>query len=219
MVVELRDGFGQPMPNEQLMFELTRGNGQVWMQWNPATPTTPRVEQYPGAESYGPYLRVETDSVPSASLMTALCTRPWYSENYLRNGGFEKGMMGWSPRGGDDMPNHKIETEGVAEGKQCASVEKSGYYYCDKLGLPVGTVITATAKIRTTPLPAGQGATMTIHFWKAGKAFDSKHVGPFADADWTEHEFTATVPEGTEQVSLALEFFAPGKAWFDNVSL
>jgi len=132
---------------------------------------------------------------------------------------FEKNMAGWAPRANEDLPNHRIETEGVAEGKQCASIEKSGYSYADRFGLPAGTTVTATARVRTTPLGEGQGATMTLYFWRGGKAFGNQRVGPFADTVWTEHTLTAKVHAGTEEVSLALEFFAPGKRSFDHVRL
>ncbi len=200
-------------------FLVERGNGQVWVQTTSPAALTPHVEMYPGAESYGPFLRVETAPVASTSFLTVLFPRPWVSENYLRNGGFEKGMSGWLMRAGVDGPNHKIETEGACEGKQCASIEKSGYYYSERMGLPVGTNMTARAKVRTTELAEGQGATMTFHFWKGGKAFTNKRVGPIRGTDWQDVELAATVPDGTEQVSLALEFFAPGKAWFDDVRL
>jgi hypothetical protein len=178
---------------------------------------TPHIEMYQGAESYGPYLRVETEKTPATSFLTVLYPRPYQSSTLLRNGGFEKGMSGWTIRAGEDAANHKIVTDNPSEGAQCASLEKSGYYYSDKFGLPVGTNVTLRAKMRTTPLPAGQGATMTIYFWAGGKAFASKRVGPFAEAAWTDHEVSTAVPEGTEQVSIALEFFAPGTGWFDDV--
>jgi hypothetical protein len=200
-------------------FLVSRGNGQVWAQTTSPAALTAHIEQYPGAESYGPYLRIETAPVASTSFLTVLFPRGWYSENYLRNGGFEKGMAGWSPRANEDLPNHKIETEGMVEGKQCASIEKSGYYYTEKMSLPVGTKLTARAMIRTAGVAEGQGATMTFHFWKGGKAFTNKRVGPIRSDEWQEVELAATVPEGTEQVSLALEFLAPGKAWFDDVRL
>ncbi|MEN6644141.1 MAG: heparinase II/III family protein [Armatimonadia bacterium] len=212
------DGNGEIVQQGEVFF-VNRGNGQVYTQITSPAKLTPHIQTYPGAENYGQFLRMETEPVAKTSFLTVLYPRPFASENYLRNGGFEKGMTGWTPRAAEDLPNHKIETAGMAEGKQCASIENSGYYYSERFGLPVGTTLTARAQVKTTPLPQGKGANMTFHFWKAGKAFASKHVGPFADEDWTEHELVAQVPEGTEQVSLALEFAAPGKAWFDDVRL
>lgn len=209
------DGNGE-ITQEGDHYLFTRGNGQVYTQITSPAATTPHIGMYPGAEKYGPFLRLETEPVAQTSFLSVLYPRPCTSENYLRNGSFEKEMAGWTPRANEDLPNHKIETEGAGDGQKCGSIEKSGYYYCDKLSLPVGTTITASALMRTTELPADKGAGMTMHFWRGGKAFASKHVGPFADATWTRHELVAQVPEGTEQVSIALEFMAPGKAWFDG---
>lgn len=212
------DGNGE-IVQEGDVFLVNRGNAQVYAQITSPAKLTPHLQMYPGAENYGPFLRMETEPVTNTGFLTVLYPRPFASENYLRNGGFEKGVSGWIARAGEDLPNHKIETEGVAEGKQCASIEKSGYYYSERFGLPVGTTLTARAQVRTTPLAEGQGASMTFHFWKGGKAFATKRVTQLADGQWTEHELVAKVPEGTEQVSLALEFAAPGKAWFDDVRL
>lgn len=198
-------------------FLVTRGNAQVYAKVLSPAKLTPHIEMYPGAESYGPYLRVETEKTLATSFLTVLYPRPYQSDTLLRNGGFEKGISGWTIREGDDAPNHRIVTDSPAEGKQCARLEKSGYYYSEKYELPVGTAVTLKAKTRTTELAAGRGATMTIHFWAGGKAFASKRIGPFAETAWTEHEFSAQVPEGTELVSFALEFFAPGTCWFDDV--
>lgn len=212
------DGNGE-IAQQDNVFTVTRGNAQVWAQsWSPAN-LTPHIETYPGAEGYGSYLRLETGRTPATTILTALYPRPYQAENYLRNGGFEKGMGGWSPRANEDLPNHKIVTDNPAEGTQCATIINSGYYYSEKFGIPVGTNITVKGLFRTTPLQAGKGATMTLLFWKGGKAFDVKRVGPFADEQWTEHEVIGKVPEGTEEVSVALEFMTPGQAWFDNVRL
>lgn len=198
-------------------FLVTRGSSQVVAKVFSPAKLTPHIERYPGAESYGPYLRVETEKTPATSFLTVLYPRPYRSDTLLRNGGFEKETFGWTIRGGDDAPNHEIVADNPAEGKQCARVKKSGYYYSERFALPVGTAITVKAKTRTTELAAGQGPTMTIYFWAAGKAFASKRAGPFVETAWTEHEVSARVPEGTEQVSVALEFFAPGTGWFDDV--
>lgn len=213
------DGQGDIAVAPDGSFTLTRGNGQVYGQAFSAGTLRSQVEVYPGAETYGPYLRVETEPLAATSLLTALYPRPYQADNLLRNGGFEKGLGGWSPRAGEDLPHHRVETTGAAEGKQCAAIEKSGYLYSDRFGLPAGTRVTARVRTRTTALPAGEGVTMTLYFWAGGKAFSNKRVGPFAGEQWTEHELEALVPEGTEEVSLALECFAPGTGYFDEARL
>ncbi len=200
-------------------FVVSRTTGQVWGRTVASVAASAQVGTYPGAERYGPFLRVATEPVREASFATVLYPRTNPDPSFLRNGGFEQGMAGWRPRANQDLPNHAIVEDGAAAGKKCARVEKSGYYYSAKFKRKPGTRVTAYAKIRTTELPEGKGATMTLYFWGGGKSFARKRVGPFAHTKWREHSVTATVPEGTEQVCLALEFFAPGTAWFDDARI
>ncbi|MBM3502081.1 MAG: hypothetical protein FJX74_25800, partial [Armatimonadetes bacterium] len=200
-------------------FTITRTAAEVYSRVASAVPTTARVETSPGAESYGSYLRVETEPAATTRFTTLLYPRPNPNPVLIRNTGFEQGMPGWRPRSNEDLPNHTVVAENPAEGAQCGRIESSGYYYSDYFRRPVGEELTVRAKVRTTALPEGEGATMTLYFWREGKAFASKRVGPFAHEDWQEHAVTETVPEGTEQVCLALEFFAPGVGWFDDVQI
>lgn len=208
------DGLAEITPKGDA-FNVTRSQSEVFAQIAASTKTQSFVQTYPGAEDYGPFLRVETEPATTATFTALLWPHPYSSPTVLRNGGFERGLSGWIPRAGEDAPNHKIVTENPAEGSQCAQLEKSGYYYSSRFSLPVGTKITARAKIRTTQLPEGRGAMMTLYFWRAGTAFASKSVGPFAHTDWQEHTLTTTVPEGTEDICLALTFSGPGTTWFD----
>ncbi|NOY80934.1 MAG: DUF4962 domain-containing protein [Kiritimatiellaeota bacterium] len=197
-------------------FIVSRTTGQVYGRILASTPTTLRVETCPGAERYGPYLRVETEPVRETEFTTFLYPRLDPTPQFLGNGGFERGMAGWRPRANEDRPNHRIVSEHPAEGEKCARIERSGYYYSERFSLAPGTKIVASVKVRTTDLPSGKGATMTLYFWRGGKAFAHKRVGPFAHTDWRQHTMEEVVPKGTEQVSLALEFFAPGTGWFDD---
>ncbi|MBM3476731.1 MAG: hypothetical protein FJX75_25955 [Armatimonadetes bacterium] len=198
-------------------FRVTRAKAEVFARVAASTATQAHIETAPGAESYGSYLRVATEPTSSTTFTAFLYPRPNPDPVIIRNGGFERGMLGWRPRSNEDLPNHTIVTEQPAEGAQCGQIEKSGYYYSDYFTLEVAQEVTVRAKVRTTPLPAGEGATMTLYFWRDGKAFASKRVGPFAHEDWQEHSITETVPEGTQQICVALEFFAPGVGWFDDV--
>jgi len=212
------DGLGT-IETQGDVFTVSRTTGQVYGQVLSSAQVTPHVEMYPGAERYGPYLRVETEPTDTATFTALLYPRPNVNPRFLRNGGFESGMAGWRPRANEDLPNHTIVEEGAVEGAKCACIETSGYYYSDQFSLPVGATMTVRAMVRTTDLPEGKGANLRVHFWKSGKAFANKSIGPFAHADWREHSMTTTVPEGTESVSLALEFFAPGTAWFDDARI
>jgi hypothetical protein len=198
-------------------FRTYRTTSEVYSRIVSPSKVTTHIETYPGAESYGPYLRVATEPTTKTGFTALLYPRPNADPKFVQNGGFERGMAGWQPRGGEDQPNHTIVDEQPAEGTKCGRIEKSGYYYTDHFKLPVGVEVTARAMIRTTALPEGHGATMTLYFWREGKAFASKRVGPFAHEDWQEHTVSAVVPEGTEEVCVALEFFAPGVGWFDDL--
>lgn len=200
-------------------FTVTRTNAQVYARLLSSAPAQAHIGAYPKAEKYGPFLRLETEKTPAVNFTAVLYPRPYQSANFVRNGGFESGLSGWQPRANEDLPNHQVVTDNPAEGKHCARIEQSGYYYSERFGVPVGTQLTARLKIRTTELPADKGATATWYFWKGDKAFQNRRIGPFASADWTEHEHSVVVPPDTEQVSLALEFFAPGTAWFDDVRI
>jgi len=200
-------------------YTITRASSEVYAQVSAGARSAAQVETFPGAESYGSYLRVETEPTTETRFTTLLYPRANPEAVLVRNLGFEQGMLGWRPRSNEDMPNHTIVTDNPAEGAQCARIERSGYYYSGYFQQPIGKELTVRAKVRTTALPEGEGATMTLYFWRDGKAFASKRVGPFAHEDWQEHSITEVVPEGTEQICLALEFFAPGTGWFDEVQV
>jgi hypothetical protein len=198
-------------------WRLERMHSQLHAHVLSSAPTTAVVRTCPGAESYGQFLRVETSRVPAASFTTLLLPQPCANRKYLRNGGFERGMAGWQPRANEDMPNHRIVTDLPAEGGQCAAIEASGYYYSDRFSLPAGTALTAKAMVRTHGTPDGKGATMTLYFWRAGTAFAQQRAGPFRHDLWQEHAVSATVPPDTQEISVALEYFAPGTGFFDDV--
>jgi hypothetical protein len=210
------DGTGEILPDGEA-WRVQRMRSQLLARVLSSAPTESTVQAYPEAESYGPFLRVETAKVAAATFTTLLLPQPYANPRLLANGGFERGMSGWQPRAGEDLPNHTISTANPAEGTQCAAIAGSGYYYSDRFSLPLGSKVTGKARIRTQDTPAGKGATMTLYFWKGGSAFADQRVGPFAHADWQEHTVTATVPAGTEEISLALEYFAPGSGFFDDV--
>lgn len=210
------DGMGEIQASGDL-FTVVRGRSQVWARVLSSAALTPHIETYPGAEDYGQYLRMETARAAQATFTTCLCPQPSANPKFLQNGGFEKGMAGWSPRAGEDLPHHTFATDNPAEGKQYARIEQSGYYYSARFGLPVGSTVTARLKTRTEGTPEDKGVTMHLYFWKAGSAFANVAAGPFRDERWTEHTISGKVPEGTEEISLALEYFAPGAGCFDDV--
>lgn len=210
------DGTGDIEPDGE-GWRVVRMRSQVYARVQAAGATTAQVRTYPGAETYGPFLRVETAKTAQTSFLSVLVPQPYSNPTFLRNGGFEKGMAGWQPRANEDLPNHRIVTEHPAEGTQGAAIEGSGYYYSDRFTLPVGAAVSAKVSVRTHGTPEGKGATLTLYFWRAGRAFASQREGPFRHDDWQEHEVSATVPAGTDDICLALEYFAPGTGYFDAV--
>ena len=212
------DGTGEIVPDGEA-WRVQRLRSQVYARVLASAPTRSTVQLYPEAESYGSFLRVETAQVPAATFTTLLLPQPYANPKLLPNGGFERGLVGWQPRANEDLPNHTIVSVNPAEGTQCAAIAGSGYFYSDRFSLPVGSQVTGKVKIRTQDAPAGKGATMTLYFWKGGSAFANQRVGPFNHAEWQEQAVSATVPAGTEEISLALEYFAPGTGFFDDARI
>lgn len=210
------DGTGDIVPHGEA-WRLERTTAQMHARVLCSVPASRVVQTAPGAESYGPFLRVASAPVRAAAFTALLLPQPFTNPKYLRNGGFERGMAGWRPRGNEDLPNHRIVNDTPAEGEHCAAVERSGYYYSDRFGLPAGARVTAKARFRTEGTPEGKGATMTLYFWRGGTAFANQRAGPFRHPDWQEHEVTAIVPPDTEEICVALEYFAAGTGYFDDV--
>ena len=170
---------------------------------------------YPGAENYGPYLAATTGRARQTTITTVLVPRR--HGELLLNPGFEKGMAGWTPR---RMPgfaeNHVIDTEVKRSGEASARIDNGGYYYSNRFVLPPGTRLTARFWARAT---APTGASSLLYYWRDGVAFRNTR-GPAADADeWRQYEFSDVIPEGTQEVSLALQFFGEGQCWYDDVEV
>ena len=174
-----------------------------------------RAAQYPSAENRGPYLAATTGKAKAATITSVLVPRR--HGKLICNPGFERGMAGWHPRA---MPgfteNHVIDTQVKHSGQKSARIDNGGYYYSSCFALPPGTKITARWWAKCT---AAQGASSYFYYWKAGKSFASKS-GPAANFnEWREYEMTDVVPEGTEEICLALQFFGKGQCWYDDVGV
>jgi hypothetical protein len=170
---------------------------------------------YPGAEQYGPYLAATTGRTAATSITTVLVPRRQALR--LANGGFEKGMAGWRPRSVPGFAeNHVIDTEVKHGGNASGRIDRGGYYYSHLFTVPPGTRITARWWAKCT---APKGASSLFYYWRGGKAFASKS-GPAATGnEWREYTLTDVVPEGTEEICLALQFFGDGQCWYDDVEL
>jgi hypothetical protein len=173
--------------------------------------------EYPGAEAYGPYLMGTTNRAKGAIITSVLALRRWTG---LINGGFERGMIGWRPR---VMPgfteNHVIDEEVHHSGERSGRIDApGGYYYSNNLYAEAGARIKARFWARVQGVQGG--ASTCFYFWRDGKAFHREEGPAPAGDEWRQYEFEATVPEGTEEVCLALHFFAAeGRAWYDDVEI
>jgi hypothetical protein len=112
--------------------------------------------------------------------------------------------------------NHVIDDQVFHSGKASARIDRSGYYYSRHFTLPAGTKITARwwAKCSTET-----GAQSLLYYWRDGKAF-AQTYGPVASVDeWRQYELTDTVPEGTAEICLTLQFEGDGQCWYDDAEV
>lgn len=173
--------------------------------------------EYKGAEAFGPYVMASTARAKQVTITSVLIPSKWVG---LVNGGFEEGLAGWRPR---TMPgfteNHVIDEAVAHSGKRSGRIDApGGYYYSSYFTAPATTTIHVRfwAKVQGAP----GTATSCLYFWRDGKAFH-REEGPKPTGDeWCLYEMEAKVPEGTQQICLALHFFADqGRAWYDDVDL
>ncbi len=205
----------QRVAGDHWTIDGARAQLACWM-YSPQGITT-AAQLYPGAEKYGQFLRACTYKVREADFMTLMYPRALYGASLARNGGFEHGMLGWSPRANEDLPNHVIDTEVKHSGEASGRIDRSGYYYSPKLPIEPGTKVKAVIWLKTANTTAGS-ATMVIHFFDSKKSFARENSGDMAPTDWTRIELEAVAPERTENVCLALNYFGDGQAWYDDVS-
>ncbi|MBC7286674.1 MAG: heparinase II/III family protein [Armatimonadetes bacterium] len=171
---------------------------------------------YPGAESFGPYAVASTPRLLDAVITSVLVPR---LHTGIVNGGFEEGFVGWTPR---RMPgfteNHVIDDQVAHSGRRSGRIDApGGYYYSVHFAAQPGQNIRASFWAR---VDAPSPATPCFYFWRDGKAFKQVDGPRPSGNEWREYSFQATVPEGTEEVCLALNFFSQtGRAWFDDVTV
>jgi hypothetical protein len=203
------------------VLRLTDGAAQAtsascMMQIHPFSPDgiSMSVATYPEAERYGAYLAATTARTRATTILTALIPRP-HSELII-NGGFEDGMLGWTPRTAEgQLPNHVIDTEVAHSGNASGRIDANGYYYTRPFYLPPGTRIT----VRWWGKATGEGAHGYIYHSADGASVGRVELpGPTTD-EWTRFEVTDTVPEGAEQTRVALQMFGEGRCWYDDLEV
>ena len=175
-----------------------------------------RSGTYPGAEEYGPYLAATTGKARAAVITSVIVPRN--DNRLIVNPGFEQGMAGWSPRTVPGFAeNHVIDTVVKHTGEASARIDNSGYYYTRHFSVPPGARITARWWAKCT---SPTGASSILYYWKGNVAF-ARTNGPVANAnEWRQYEFSSIVPEGTQDVCLALQYdHTPGQCWYDDVEV
>lgn len=145
-------------------------------------------------------------------------------ENLLRNGGFEKGMDGWTVN--DETASMKVEIDGKvrAEGKSSAHVVKP----------PSKGIANDRLQIELTKLPRGKKVVVSAQVkgkdlqntWLKFFAFDAKGESLVEDCDlgrvtgtfdWREMERTFDLPKEAVRAEVRLCMFLGGEAWIDDV--
>lgn len=144
-------------------------------------------------------------------------------ENLLRNGGFEKGMDGWTTN--DETSTMKVEIDGKvrAEGKSSAHVVKpaSKGISNDRLQielkrLPAGKKVVVSAQVKGKDLQ---------NTWLKFFVFDAQGTSIVEDCDlgrvtgtfdWREMERTFELPKEAVRAELRLCMFLGGEAWIDD---
>jgi hypothetical protein len=230
-IVVVLDDLRTPQPHTFSALLHAPGSASLKLGTNTATATAPgafmdswfftaggvslRAGLSPGNGAYGPWLAATTPSAKTARIITILAPR--LNDELIMNPGFESGMSGWRPR---NMPgfreNHVIDTDVSHTGQASARIDNGGYYYSRQFPVEPGTTITARWWARCT---AAKGASSMLYYWKKGKSF-TRAKGPAAtDTEWRQYELIDVVPEGTEEVCLALQFFGEGQCWYDDVEI
>ena len=176
---------------------------------------TTRSGVFPGAEAYGSYLAATTGRTAETTFTAALVPRQ--HGELLGNTGFERAMRGWRPRNMEGFrENHVIDEEVSHSGSASARIDNGGYYYSRQFSVPPGTKLNVKFWARCT---TAEGASSLLYYWKGKKSF-ARTAGPVATVDeWTQYEFEDIVPDDTEEVCLALQFFGEGQCWYDDVEL
>jgi hypothetical protein len=147
-------------------------------------------------------------------------------ENLLANGGFEKGLEGWSPFWAREPNAGKAVLDAAVRrgGAQAVRIEHAGpkdWSLAHTLQLPVkpGEILELSAWVRVQ----GEGhATLSVVTRDAaGKTIDWSHGGRNAreTKDWTLVRSRFVVPPGTATVWPRLIGYGPSTVWMDDASL
>ncbi len=193
------------------------GRSQLHCWFTGAQPLQTDAQAYPGAESYGQFLRAYTAKLPEARIISVLQPAPFGTGSLIRNSGFEADMQGWTPRANDDLPNHVIDAEVKRSGDFSGRIDRSGYYYSPKVSVEPGTELRAEAWLRTRNTTEG-GGYMAIHFFGPSKCIQTVSGERATPQDWMHLQLDAVAPEGTLTACIGLYYSGNGSGWFDDAT-
>lgn len=183
----------------------------------------PVFTSHPGAESYGAY--AEWRTVPaSAARIAAVLVPARHAVLDAPNPGFEDGMLDWQPRRTD--ASHAIDDAVAHGGSKSARIEfdtdDDGYFYSSPVTVTALGTFSARAHARTE---GASGEVAIQAYWLQNGAYLADPAGPRTAVDaaglaeFTAIDLAGEVPEGVDELRLALEFGGSGTVWFDDVSI
>lgn len=174
----------------------------------------------PGAESYGPYMAATTANRTKRVRLNAVLAPGIVEGRLIGNPGFEGAIAPWRPRSAQGCrPNHTIDTDVKHGGQSSGRIDKNGYFYSSNFKAPTGAWVHASFWARLSA-PDAVGASSCFYFWKAGKQLVGSAPGPAAQStDWQRYEFSAQVPDGTLEVTLALIYAGQATVWYDDAEV
>ncbi|MCC6443950.1 MAG: heparinase II/III family protein [Armatimonadetes bacterium] len=175
---------------------------------------------FKGAEQRGPYLQAETGKARSAVITSVLIARD--APFRPTNPGFEDGLAGWVIRTSDDnAKDHVADIKEARSGRRSGRIDSpGGYYYTPRFKVAPGTRLTVRFWARSEGKP---DRWSTIYWWLKGHLNENatqQAKGPVISGNrWKRYEYTATVPKDTEEACVALNYFGPGRIWYDDVEV
>ncbi len=145
-------------------------------------------------------------------------------ENLVGNGGFEKGLDGWTVNDESRTVKAEIDTKVRVAGKASAHVVKreSAGLSNDRLQfeikrVPAGKTVVVSAKIKGKGLQ-NCWIKLFVYDAKGASILDDCDVGRFTGTfDWRGVEAKFDLPKEAVRAELRLCFFKAGEAWLDEV--
>lgn len=161
--------------------------------------------------------------------------------NPLINSGFESDVVSplnqpdfWKGRFSSANSVAGLETNPalVYSGQQCAKFESDvnaiSYYYgpyditrsqLKYISVRPGQQFELKAQTKTSSDFVGSGLKISLLFWIDDNFHSRKNSGWIQNDSWTEESLLAAVPHGVNNMTVSIEFYGQGTAWYDNVEL